>query len=130
MRSWSGWTGFAALLLVMVGAMDFFEGLIAAIRKQYYVLTPNQVIIFDVKTWGWIAMILGVIIVLTGLGLANGAGWARWTGIVMITVNLFGQLGWLGNSAYPLWTLTVIATGFLALYGLTVRWRDNDPGPL
>jgi len=126
-RSWSGWTGFAALLLVMVGAIDFFEGLIAAIRKQYYILTPNQVIIFDVKTWGWIMMILGVIIVLVGYGLANGASWARWTGIVLITVNLFGQLGWLGSSAYPLWTLTVIAIGFLALYGLTVRWGDNEP---
>lgn len=127
MRSWSGWTGFAALLLVMVGAIDFFEGLIAAIRKQYYVLTPNQVIIFDVKTWGWIMMILGVIIVLVGYGLASGAGWARWTAIVMLSINLFGQLGWLGSSAYPLWTLTVIAAGFLALYGLTVRWRDNEP---
>jgi hypothetical protein len=126
-RSWSGWTGFAALLLVIVGAIDFFEGLIAAIRKQYYVLTPNQVIVFDVKTWGWITMILGIIIVLVGLSAASGAGWARWTGIVLLTINLFEQLGWLGSSAYPLWTLTVITIGFLALYGLTVRWGDNEP---
>ena len=127
MRSWSGWTGFAALLVVIVGAIDFFEGLIAAVRKQYYVLTPNQVIVFDVKTWGWITMILGLIIVLVGLGLSTGAGWARWTAIFVITLNLFEQLGWLGSTAYPLWTLTVITIGFLALYGLTVRWGDNEP---
>lgn len=102
MRGWSGWTGFAALLLLIVGAIDFFDGLIAAIRKQYYVLTPNQVIVFDVKTWGWITMILGVIIILVALGVASGAGWARWTAIVVLVVNLF------------------------ALYGLTVRWRDNE----
>jgi len=126
MRSWDGWTGFAALLLVIVGAIDFFEGLIAVIRKQYYVLTPDQIIIFDVKTWGWITMLLGAIIFLVGLGLAAGAGWARWTAIVVIAFNLIEQLGWLGSTAYPLWTLSVIAMGILALYALTVRWRDNE----
>jgi len=110
-----------------MGGIDFFEGLIAAIRKQYYVVTPSQVIIFDVKTWGWITLILGIIIILVGLALANGASWARWTAIVLIGFNLFEQLGWLGSSAYPLWTLTVITLGILALYGLTVRWSDDEP---
>jgi hypothetical protein len=128
-KSWEGWTGFAALLVVIVGAMDFFEGLIAVIRKQYFVVTANQVIVFDVRTWGWITMLIGLVIVLVGFGLAGGAGWARWTAIVLIVVNLIEQLAWLGSSSYPLWTLTVIALGILALYGLTARWRDNEPAP-
>ena len=127
MKTVNGWTGFAALLVLIMGGIDFFEGLIAAIRKQYYVVTPSQVIIFDVKTWGWITLILGIIIILVGLALANGASWARWTAIVLIGFNLFEQLGWLGSSAYPLWTLTVITLGILALYGLTVRWSDDEP---
>lgn len=127
MRSWSGWTGFAALLVLVIGAIDFFEGLIAVIRKQYYVLTPNQVIVFDTRSWGWITIAMGAVLMIVGLALASGAGWARWTAIALITLNLFEQLGWLGSSAYPLWTLTAIAIGFLALYGLTVRWGDNQP---
>ena len=127
MRSWEGWTGFAALLVVIVGAMDFFVGLIAVIRKQYFVVTANQVIVFDTRTWGWITMLIGIVILLVGFGLAGGAGWARWTAIVLIIVNLIEQLAWLGSSSYPLWTLTVIALGILALYGLTARWRDNEP---
>jgi len=126
-RSWEGWTGFAALLVVIVGAMDFFVGLIAVIRKQYFVVTANQVIVFDTRTWGWITMLIGIVILLVGFGLAGGAGWARWTAIVLIIVNLIEQLAWLGSSSYPLWTLTVIALGILALYGLTARWRDNEP---
>jgi hypothetical protein len=47
--------------------------------------------------------------------------------LVLISFNLVEQLGWLGSSAYPLWTLTVIALGLLALYGLMVRWGDNEP---
>ena len=51
---WSGWVSFAGLLMILIGGISFFEGLIAVIRKQYYVLTPETVIVFNVKTWGWI----------------------------------------------------------------------------
>ena len=69
-KSWSGWIGFAALMMVIIGAIDFFEGLIAVIRGHYYVAGPSQIIVFDTTTWGWITMILGVILVLVGLGLS------------------------------------------------------------
>ena len=127
MRSWNGWTGFAAMLVLIVGAIDVFEGLIAVIRKHYYVLTPNQVIIFDTRSWGWITIAIGAAVMLVGLALAGRASWARWTALVLISFNLVEQLGWLGSSGYPLWTLTVIALGLLALYGLMVRWGDNEP---
>jgi len=127
LRSWNGWTGFAAMLVLIVGAIDVFEGLIAVIRKHYYVLTPNQVIIFDTRSWGWITIAIGAAVMIVGLALAGRASWARWTALVLISFNLIEQLGWLGSSAYPLWTLTVIALGLLALYGLMVRWGDNEP---
>ena len=127
MRSWNGWTGFAAMLVLIVGAIDVFEGLIAVIRKHYYVLTPNQVIIFDTRSWGWITIAIGAAVMIVGLALAGRASWARWTAVFLISFNLIEQLGWLGSSGYPLWTLTVIALGLLALYGLMVRWGDNEP---
>jgi len=125
-RAYSGWIGFTALMLLVIGLLDFFEGLIAVIRKEYYVVAGNQLIVFDTTTWGWITMILGAILFLVGLGLASGAGWARWTAIVLVAVNLIAQLGWLGSTSYPLWTLTVIALEIIVLYALTVRWADPD----
>ena len=126
MKTWSGWTAFASLLLVIIGSIGFLEGLIAVIRKEYYVVAPNQLIVFDTTTWGWITMLLGVILFLVGLGLASGAGWARWTAIVLVTFNLIAQLGWLGSTSYPLWTLTVIALEIIVLYALTARWADPE----
>jgi hypothetical protein len=114
----------------MIGSIEFFEGLIAVFRNNYFVATPNQIIVFDTTTWGWITMILGALIVLVGLGLVSGAGWARWTAIVLLLVNLLEQLAWLGNSAYPLWTLTVIALEIVVLYALTVRWSDRTVGAM
>jgi len=123
-RAWSGWIGFAGLLIMIIGAIDFFEGLIAVIRKEYYAFTPQGLIIFNVTTWGWLAMIMGVVLFLVGLGLTGGAGWARWVAIVLIVVNLLGQIGWVGSSQHEIWALTMVALQIIVLFALTARWED------
>ena len=107
-RPMAGWIVFAATMLLVIGSIDFFEGLIAVIRKQYYVLTPNQIVVFNMTTWGWLTLLWGIVLFLAGLALWSGAGWARWFTIVACSINVLGQLAWLGSTAYPLWTLLSI----------------------
>jgi len=121
---WTGWIGFAGWLMVIVGTLDFFEGLIAVIRGQYYVLTANQIIVFDLRTWGWITLIWGIVLLLAGLALLSGSSWARWFTIVVASLNFIGQLGFLGGAQYPLWALTVLALTLVVLYALIVHWDD------
>jgi len=121
-RPMAGWIVFAATMMMVIGSIDFFEGLIAVIRKQYYVLTPNQLVVFNMTTWGWLMMIWGIVLFLAGLALWSGASWARWFTVVVCTINVLGQLGWLGSSQYPLWTLTSVVLGIVVIYALTVRW--------
>jgi hypothetical protein len=109
---------------MIIGAIDFFEGLIAVIRKEYWAFSSQGLIIFNVTTWGWLAIIMGIVLFLVGLGLTGGAGWARWVAIILIAVNFLGQLGWLANSSTPVWTLTVIALQIIVLYALTAKWSD------
>ena len=122
--TWTGWVGFASIMLTIIGAINFFEGLIAVIRDNYYAIHGDQIVVFDTTTWGWLMMLFGVLLFLVGLGLASKQGWARWTAVILVAVNLLANLGWLGNTGYPLWTLTVIALEFTVLYALTVRWGD------
>ena len=122
--TWTGWVGFAAIMLAFIGAITFFEGLIAIIRDNYYVVTRQQVFLFDVSTWGWIMLFWGVLLFLAALGLAAKSGWARWFTIVVLLINLLSQLSWLGNSGYPLWSLTVVALEVVVLFALTVRWSE------
>jgi hypothetical protein len=112
--------------MIVVGALDFFEGLIAVIRGQYYVLTPNEIIVFDLKTWGWVTLIWGIVLALSGLALLGGAGWARWFAIVVGCLNFIVQLGFVGSAQYPLWTLTALALTAIVLYALIVRWEDRE----
>ena len=124
--AWTGWIGFASIMLTIIGAITFFEGLIAVIREEYYVVTGEGVLVFDLTTWGWIMLFWGVLLFLVGLGLAAQAGWARWTAIVLVSLNLIAQLGFLGSTAYPLWSLAVIAAEIIVIYALTVRWGDVE----
>jgi hypothetical protein len=127
--TWAGWIAFAGWLMIIVGTLDFFQGLIAVIRKQYYVLTPNQIVVFDMTTWGWITLFWGIIVALTGFGLLSGAGWARWTAIVVGSFNFIVQLGFVGSAQYPLWALTVLGLTAVVLYALFVRWGEAVAEP-
>jgi hypothetical protein len=122
--AWTGWIGFAAIILAMIGAITFFEGLIAIIRDNYYVVTRQQVFLFDVSTWGWIMLFWGVVLFLAALGLAAKSGWARWFTIIVVILNLLGQLSFLGNSGFTLWSLTIVTLDIVVLYALTARWKD------
>jgi hypothetical protein len=117
-----GWIGFASVVLIVVGVLAFFEGLIDVIRNHYFVLTANQLIVFDMATWGWVTLAFGIVTVFAGIALMGGAEWARWFAIVMVFMLLLDQLAWLGSSSYPLWTVAIIVLAATVFYALTVRW--------
>ena len=98
------------------------DEMIAIIRGQYFVIHGNQLIVFDTTTWGWITMIWGIVLFLAGLALWGGSGWARWLTIVLVSLNTLAQLSWLGNTQYPLWSLTIIFLSIFVIYALTARW--------
>ena len=124
-KSMAGWIGFAGILMLIIGSIDFFQGLIALFEDEYFVVTASGFLVVDLTAWGWIMLIWGVLLVLAGLGLLAAQGWARWFAIVAVSVNFIAQLGFLGNSQYPLWSLTVMALNIIVLYALTARWTES-----
>jgi hypothetical protein len=123
--SWTGWIVFAGFVLVIIGAIDALQGLLAIAKDSYVVATAKGVGIVDVTTWGWATLIWGVVIVLAGVGLLGGAGWARWLAIIGVAVNAIGQIAFMANypQAYPLWNILIVALDVLVLYALTAHWR-------
>jgi len=125
-KSMAGWIGFAGIVMLIMGGIDFFQGLIALFDDEYFVVTSSGFLVVDLTGWGWIMLIWGVLLFLAGLGLIAGQGWARWFTIVVVSLNFFAQLGFLGNSNYPLWALTALALNVVVLYALTVRWSESQ----
>ena len=122
----AGWIGFAAIVLLIVGVIDFFQGLIAVFEDEYFVPTGSGFLVLDLTGWGWAMMIWGVLLVFAGLGLAAAQGWARWFAIVVVSLNFIAQLGFLGNTQNTLWSLTGIALSIIVLYALTARWSESE----
>ena len=124
-KSMAGWIGFAGTLMLIIGAIDFFQGLIALLEDEYFVATGSGFLVVDLTGWGWTLLIWGVLLVVAGLGLLTAQSWARWFTIVVVSLNFLAQLGFLGNTQYPLWSLTVIALNIIVLYALTARWGES-----
>jgi hypothetical protein len=126
-KSMEGWIGFAGILMVIMGVIDVFQGVIALVEDEYYAPAESGFLLFDLTAWGWTLLIWGALLMVAGFGLMSGQSWARWFTIVVVSVNFIVQLGFLGNSQTPLWTLTVVALNIIVLYALVVRWRVSQP---
>jgi hypothetical protein len=124
-KSMAGWIGFAGILMLIIGSIDFFQGLIALFEDEYFVVTEAGFLVVDLTGWGWIMIVWGVLLVIAGLGLAAAQSWARWFAIIVVSLNVIAQLGFLGNSQYPLWSLTVMALNIIVLFALTARWGES-----
>lgn len=121
-RGPTGWVLFAGVIMVMLGFLNFFYGLAAIVNDDVVVVGGHGAIIADLTTWGWVTLILSVVLVLTGFGLLAGAGWARVLGVVIVTVNAIEQV-WIFPAA-PLWALIMILLDVIILYNLTARWGE------
>ena len=113
----TGWVSFAAVMLGLAGIWNFFDGMLAIFSSNVY--TANAHYVFsDLRTWGWIVMILGVVQGFAALGLFSGSEFARWFGIFAAGLNGFAQLGFV--PVYPFWALTMFAVDVLIIYALAV----------
>jgi hypothetical protein len=113
----AGWIVFAAWMLILVGAFDIIAGLVAIINGNFYLTTGEYLLQLNVTTWGWIKLIIGIILVTTGFGLSSGAIWARTLGVIVAIVS-FAWLPW-----YPCWALVVLAIDLTVICALTAHGR-------
>jgi hypothetical protein len=120
--AWAGWVWFAAVVIIIIGVFNIFQGLAALFNDEYFVVTDAGLLVFDFTAWGWITLILGIVMLFAGFGLLSGKGWARWFTIVVAGLNAVAQAGFL--SAYPIWALIVIALDIVVIYALAVRWEE------
>jgi hypothetical protein len=114
----SSWWTFAGIMVLVGGFLNAFDGLVAITQARYIErnIGGQLPITNNVKTWGWVALAIGVIMVLTGMGILAGATWARIVGIGAASVNLIFQFAYLGH--YPFWSFTMIVIDILIIYGL------------
>jgi hypothetical protein len=121
-RQPTGWTVFAGMVLVIVGSIDALWGLAGILNDEVIVVGGHGAIIADITTWGWVHLILGSIMALTGMALFTGNSTARWIAVFFVTVNAISQIVWFPLA--PLWAFLLILLDVTIIYHLTARWTD------
>jgi hypothetical protein len=120
---WVGWIFFAAIIMVVSGFFDIIWGIVGIARDEVFVGGPRgNVINLDYTAWGWINLVLGIVMVVAGLGLFTGAIWASVIAVLLAVLSAVGNLLVIG--AYPVWSVIVIALDVLVIYAISVHGSE------
>lgn len=119
---WVGWIYFASMMMLIIGGLQALSGLVALLRDNFYVVTERGLVVWNYTTWGWINIILGILVFITGLAVASGRTWARVLASIIVVINAIGNLAFL--PAYPIWSIIALIIDGLVLYALTVHGRE------
>ena len=106
---------FASVMLLVAGFWNLIQGITAIARSHVYVANARYVF-GDLRSWGWVTLILSILLLLAGIGVLIGNQLARWFGVAVLGLDAIAQMFFI--PAYPFWSLTVIALDVVALYGL------------
>jgi hypothetical protein len=122
----SGWAvGFAAFagsIMVLIGVFQAFAGLAAIIEDEFFVVGANYTYDIDVTAWGWIHLIIGVIVFAAGLAIFSGAAWARGVGITLALLSAISNFFFIPY--YPVWAVLIIALDVAVIWALATYGRD------
>ncbi|WP_330230610.1 hypothetical protein OHA40_32470 [Nocardia sp. NBC_00508] len=114
----------AAILLLITGIASILQGISAIAKDEIYVAGPEYTYQFNTTGWGWIHLVLGILLVIAALGLMTGAAWARVIAVVLAALSILGNFLWLPY--YPGWSILVIALDVVVIWAVTT-WQPNRP---
>jgi hypothetical protein len=121
---WVGWIIFAGIMMVMLGTFQAIEGLVAIFNDKYFVVPRSGLVVsVDYTTWGWVHLLLGILVAGAGLGVMAGQMWARVIGILLAVVSAIVNIAFL--AANPVWSTILIAVDILVIYALTVHGKET-----
>jgi hypothetical protein len=120
----SNWIAFAGVLMLILGSLDVLWGLAAILNNEVVVVGGHGALIFDLTAWGWVQLILGLLVGLTGLGLLVGNEIARVLAVFLLALNAILQIVWF--TAAPLWAIMIIAIDVIVIYQLMMGWTVEE----
>jgi hypothetical protein len=117
-----GFIMFAAIMMIMVGVFQALQGIVAIFENEFYVATRNYTFQFDATTWGWIHLLLGLVVAFAGWGLLSGRTWARLLAITLAALS--ATANFLFIPYYPFWALLLFTLDIFVIWAVTAHGGD------
>lgn len=122
--AWVGWIFFASAMMLLLGSLQAIAGLAALFKDDFYVATQSGLLAFDYTAWGWIHLIIGVVIFAAGCAILAGQTWGRVVGVFLAVLSAIANLAFV--SAYPIWSITALVIDGLVIYALTMHGTEVE----
>ena len=119
---WAGWIRFAGLMMIFSGVMNATYGVIALINDQWVVWGNDAAMVVDITGWGWVHLILGIVVLLAGAGSMSGNPVARVVAVIVVGVSLI--VNFVALPIYPFWSIIVMAIDVLVIRAVIVHGRE------
>jgi len=113
---------FAGVLMIMAGAFQAIAGLVALFENEFYVATRNYLLEFDATSWGWIHLLIGVLVLFAGLAVLSGQTWGRVVGITLALLSALSNFAFVPY--YPFWAMAIIALDVFIIWALAAHGGD------
>lgn len=111
-----------AVLLVTAGLLEIAQGVSVTAGDDLIVAGPEYTYQFDLTVWGWIHLVLGVVVAAVGVMLFTGSTWARVGALVICALSIVVNFMWLPY--YPWWAITIIALNVFVIWAI-VTWNPE-----
>ena len=108
---------FAGVILIMIGTFQAIAGVAGILEDEFYVVTPNYFFELDATAWGWIHLIVGLLVAFAGYALFAGKTWARVVGVTLASLSAIANFFFIPY--YPFWAILVIALDVWVIWALT-----------
>lgn len=115
---------FAGVMLIVIGIIQVLEGLAAVLNDKFYVATPNYVFEFDVTAWGWVQMLVGIVLGAAGYGIIAGQLWGRVIGIIVAVLSAVANFLYIPH--YPVWSILIVMLDVAVIWALCAHSRFAD----
>jgi hypothetical protein len=119
----SGWAVgfilFAAIMMIMAGVFQALQGIIAIFENEFYVATRNYTFQFDATSWGWIHLLIGLLVAFAGWGLLSGRTWARVVALTLAVLSAIANFAFIPY--YPFWSLLIIALDIFVIWAIAAH---------
>ena len=110
-----GWLMFAGAMVMIAGILNIIYG-ISGISNANWLEANSDYVFSNLKTWGWIVLIVGILQVTAAFSIWVGHEYGRWVGMMSAGLNSIVMLMFI--PAYPFGALAVFALDILVIYGL------------
>jgi hypothetical protein len=117
-----GFTAFAGAMMLLIGIFQAFAGLAAILNDGFLVRRPNYTFDISITGWGWIHLIIGLIVAAAGFGVFSGATWARAVGITVALLSAIANFFFI--PIYPVWAVLIIAIDIIVIWALSVYTEE------